>query len=320
MKFKKILAILFSTPLLVGAGVSEKRGLLVLGSPLTKVTGEKNVSITIDVVPIKADTYTIVSRVYNNFTNTLLFSNTFSEHVGLQGTSYTINYPIRYKLTGNGLRFEYEISYHTISFTCSGVLYPFNKQVVNVFQYRNDIYQIHNRYLMLQTKAVMDVESYDFRNLNEYLSKKTNNSIDFSSVKFSYLHDFDFTYTSAVYRIKDYKGVYPYLRKTNDEAEITLSCIKDKHNISFVIEDDLYVNPETLEMSSYPLPNFVSTNELFIPIGKQELLQENDSYILIEEAGYSALDLMIPFSYYFNKKMVGLCYESDYCIEGGVKE
>lgn len=320
MKFKRILALVFVTPLLMGAGVSDKRGLVVLGTALSKVTGEKNVGIYIDVIPVKADTYTIVSKMYDNVTNALIYTHTFSEYVYLEGTTYRISYPIKYQLTGNGLRFEYDISYRSTSFSCSGVLYPFNKQVVNVFQHRDGIYQIHNRYLKLQTKAVIDVESYDFRNLNEYLSKNVNNSIDFSSIKFQFLHDYDFSYTKAVYRIKDYKGVYPYLRKVDDEVEIAISCIKNGYNISVDVVEDLYVNPETLDMSNYQAPGYVPTDELYIPLGKQELLQQNDSYILIEEAGYSAIDLMIPFTYYFNKKMIGLCYESDYCIEGGIKE
>ena len=320
MRFKRIIAVLLSAPFLIAAGVSEKKGLIVTSSALSKVTGEKNVGVYIDVIPVKADTYTVVSKMYDNVTNALIYAHTFCEQVGIEGTTYRISYPIKYQLTGNGLRFEYEISYRSVSFSSSGVLYPFNKLVVNVFQYRNEIYRVHNRFIKLHTKVVVDTESYDFRNLNEYLSKKTNNAIDFSSIKFLYQHDYDFSYTKAVYRIKDYKNVYPYLRHVDDEAEIAISCVKNKNTISIQIVEDLYVNPETLDMSYYQAPNYVPTGELFIPLGKQELLQQNDSYILIEEAGYSAIDLLIPFTYYFNKKMIGLCYESDYCIEGGVKE
>ncbi|MBQ6920306.1 MAG: hypothetical protein IJQ72_00185 [Bacilli bacterium] len=318
MKFKRKLLFISSLPLCLGAGPSFGIPYTFTSSTvITKLTGNENTSITLMFDPLVPTNYTVVSRLYNHTTNALLFSSTMEETIG---KPYTVNYPTRYKLNSSGLRFEYEISYMRIISKLSGVLYPFVAKTINALQYKDEDYVTENAFIKVESTKVVTGEKFNFDNYNEYLSKNEDNSLDFSTAKIYYLHSYDFNYLKAEYHIKDYKDVYPNLKHENDEVVLNVDCVKNGTEISFVINEDLYVKPDSLEMSSSKLSGYIKTDKLFVPINKQKLLEENDSYILIKEAGYSCIDIKLPFTYFFNKKIVGLCYNSDYCISGGIRE
>ena len=320
MRFKRKLLFIATLPLCLGAAPQRIRYSFTSKNVLTKLTGNSNVSLNLNITPVLANDFLIVSRLYNHATNALLFSSTFDEYVEKAGTNYVVNYPIRYKLTSNGLRFEYEISYTNKNYVFSGVVYPYTSKTINALQYKDNDYITENAFIKVETNKVITGETFNFDNYNEYISKAEDNSIDFSTVKFYYLHEYEFSYLKAEYHIKDYNDVYPNLKHVNDEVILNMKCVKNGNEISLELDEELYVNKDTLEMSSTLLNKYVKTNKLYIPVNKQQLLEENDSYILIKESGYSCIDIKLPLSYYFNKKIIGLCYDSDYCISGGIRE
>ena len=321
MNFKKKLIFVSILPLCLGAGSIHQRALYFYSeNVLYKLTGDSGATLDITIKPAHVCTHTLIARFYNNKTDALLFSTSFEETISSSGTTFTITYPLTYHLNGDGLRFEYELSYSSTIKTWSGVLYPYTQIVVNAAQHKKEIYKTQNRFIKVETEQVVTGESFRFNNFNEYLSKNDDNSIDFSTIYFNYLSGYDFIYSKAEYHIKDYNKVYPRLTKKNNEIVLKMNCLNDNGQLSFELAEKLYVNPTTLEMSSIRSYGYAQTKELYIPVGKQELLEENDSYILIKDAGYSSVDIMLPLSYYFNKKIVGLCYSSDYCIEGGIRE
>ena len=320
MKFRTKLLFITTLPLCLGAAPQHTRYSFSSVNTLTKLTGGNNASLTLNITPVVAYDYMVVSRLYNHATNALLFSNTFDDYVEKTGTTFTVDYPLRYKLTSNGLRFEFEITYSNKDYVFSGVVYPYVSKTINALQYKDSSYVTENAFIKVETNKVITGETFNFDNYNEYLSKNDDNSIDFSTVKFNYPEKYDFNYLKAEYHIVDYNNVYPNLRHENGEVVLNLNCVKNNTEISFELNDELYVKKDTLEMASTKLRRYVRTDKLFIPINKQELLEENDSYILIKEAGYSCINIKLPLSYYFDKKIVGLCYESDYCISGVVRE
>lgn len=320
MNFKKKLAFIFTLPLCLGAGGKKVSFYFTSTNVLYKVTGERNQSLDVHIKPAIAGEFELIARMYNNRTNALLFSTSFNESVPVEGKSFSINYPLRYRITGDGLKFTFDISRGTISLSRTAVLYPCNQVVVNALLYKNEDYTNANRFIKIEKEAVLTGETFSFRNYNEYLSKDSDNSINFSSVHFNFLQNYEFIYQEAEYHIKDYNNVYPYLNHIDDEVVLKMNCINNNGEISLSLNDTLYVKGDTLEMSSNYIKGYTQTDKLFIPIGKQSLLEGNDSYILIKEAGYSCVDIKLPLSYFFNKKIIGQCYESDYCIEGGIRE
>lgn len=320
MRFKRKLLFIASLPLCLGAGPQRIPYYFTSQNVLTKLTGDKNVSLNLNITTFYASDYKIISRLYNHSTNALLFSNTFERSLGRTSTDYTVDYPIRYKLTSNGLRFEYDITYSDKNSVFSGVVFPYTNRVINALQYKDSNYVTENAFIKVETNKVITGETFNFDDYNEYLSKAADNSIDFSTVKFYYMHNYDFNYLKAEYHIKDYNNVYPRLKHVNGEVVLNMKCTKNGNEISFKLDDTLYVKAHSLEMSSTPLSKYTETKKLYVPVKAQQLLQEDDSYILIKEAGYSCVDINLPLSYYFNKKIIGLCYDSDYCISGGVRE
>ncbi len=321
MKFKRKILFLTTVPFCLATAPHTKLIYTFASTDtLTKLTGNENATLNFSFVPLIEFDYKIVSRLYNHSTNGLLFSNIKEEHITREGITYTVNYPLRYKLTSSGLRFEYEVTYSNKVNTISGVLYPYISRTINALQYKDANYVTENAFIKVESNKVVTGETFNFDNYNEYLSKNVDNSIDFSSIKMYYMHKYDFSYLKAEYRIKDYKNVYPNLRHENDEVVLNMNCVKNGNEISFELNEPLYVKPNSLEMFRFKVHECNKTNKLFIPVNKQKLLEENDSYILIKEAGYSAIDIKLPLTFFFNKKIIGQCYDSDYCISGGIKE
>ena len=320
MRFKAFIPLFMSLPFCIGATRAKVPFTFISNNFLYKVTGDKEETIEFYLQCTKAANYTVEVKIYNNKTNALLYSGNRTSMVSSKGITMSFNLPIRYKLTGDGLRFSFSASSNQLALSRSGVLYPYLKKSINALQYRNSTYNAENCFLKLEKENLITDESFGFYDYNEFISKSKNNTIDFSSVKMQYLMDYDFRYEKVEYHIKDYNNIYPNLYRENNEVVLNMNCISNNSELSFELDDELYVNPETLEMSSTRYKKYVKTDSLYIPIGKQSLLEENDSYIIIKEAGYSANDIILPLTYYFSKPLLGLCYNSEYCIEGGVKQ
>ena len=96
--------------------------------------------------------------------------------------------------------------------------------------------------------------------------------------------------------------------------------VQNKQEIRLELEEPLYVNTETLDISSSELEGYIPSDTMYLPFGKEDLIVENDVYISITDAGYSLTDFIIPFSFYVRNKYIGECYESDYCVTGGVRQ
>lgn len=320
MKFKRKMLFILTLPILLSATPHKILYSFTSTNVLSKVNGDSNKTLNLFIKPIIPANYTIVSKLYNETHNTLVFANTFSEYVDKEGTNYSVNYPLYMRINSDGLRFQFEVTLNDKTTVTSGVIYPYIKNTIDAMQYKDSSYISENAFIKVETNKIVTSETFNFDNYNEYLAKEADNSIDFSTVKFNFPHNYDLPYLKAEYRIKDYNNVYPFLRHINNEAVVELNCITKNKEITFEIKEDLYVKYDTLEMSANKLNGSIKTKKLFIPIGKQDLLEENDSYILISEAGYSAIDIKLPLTYYFDRHIIGLCYESNYCISGGIRE
>ena len=321
MRFKKRFALLLTLPFILGAGPHQRVPYqLNIDEPLYKVTGNANKSMNIRLSVYHVGDYELIARMYNNKTDALLFSTSFNDTLEKGDKIYTINYPLRYRLTGDGIRFTYQLHHDQYINNLQGVLYPFTQVNINAQQYRNSEYVSENRFIKIDNTIISTGETFSFVNFNEYISKNPDNSIDFTSVYFNFPYEYEFVYTDAEYHIKDYNNVYPHLKHVDGEVVLKMSCSNVDGVIHLSLNDTLYVKPDTLDMSSYYINGYSETDQLFIPVEKQALLEENDSYILIKEGGYSAIDITLPLSYYFNKKLLGQCFESDYCFEGGIRE
>ena len=209
---------------------------------------------------------------------------------------------------------------HNLTASSSVVIYPSKKEEVNVSAYRKSPYVREGVYLSVVDAYLQSKEEFDFSDLNEYIAIERNNKLDLSNIKFKYLCPHDFSSEDIYLKIRDFNNVFPNLKNDSGEVSLKMKPIQENNQITLVLEDKLYVNTQTYEMSLEEKDNFVETDTLFIPNGKEQLLTDNEVYISIKNAGFSETDFMIPFAFSFANKYVGECYESDYCITGGVKQ
>ena len=315
MQFKKLLIPL--TGLVSISGVSYQDPSFNSTATIMRFDGTVNLNIPVRVgIPIYSD-HKITINLYNAKSGNKLYTKAIS------ATQSTTSLPLQIKgrMKADGVMVEIE---HYISgrvrHTNSGVIYPYKKQYINVNAYRNEPFIVKGVYLRIKSYEILTDETFDFTELNEYLSVGANNKLDFSYLSFKYDAYGNYTCGDIYLHIKDYKNVFPHLQNANHEISIKMKHEQNEEEICLSLDQEMYVNTTTLEMYPSPYSNTEATSDLFIPAGKEEDFADDDIYITMEDSGYSLTDFTLPFNFYYSKKYFGECYNSDFCIEGGIKE
>lgn len=235
--------------------------------------------------------------------------------------AYDFLMPFEDYFTSNGLTIRLtHYCPHNLATSSLVNIYPLLKESVNISAYRKEPYVRDGVYLSVVDAYLHSKEEFNFSDLNEYISIERNNKIDLSNIKFKYICPHDFAAGDISLKIRDYNNVFPTLKKGNEEISLKMKYVQANDEISLALDNKLYVNPNTYEMSLFPLDDFVETDTLFVQNGKEKLLADDEVYISIKNAGYSETDFYLPFSFSFANKYLGECYDSDYCITGGVKQ
>ena len=326
MKIKKLMFALFGVLNIAATGIDIP---IIDGKPiynsdgyLSKMTGEENLTLNLKYTKPSGGLYSVNTLIYNAANDSLLYSKSYNAMSSQTNRKITVDFPIKNRLKSDGLRIEFDYCMRTNTpyQTSSGVIYPYQKQYINVAAYRREPFICRGNYFAVGDNEIYTDEEYDFSNLNEYLSVSQNSKIDLSNIKFKYTAYGDYSCDKAILYIKDYNNVFPNLRKVDGVIPLSMKYIQNEDEISLEFDETLYVNLDTLDMSSTMMANYVETDSIFVPINKESILSGDDIYILLENSGYSEVNFTIPFDFYYSKKYIGECYESDYCIHGGVKE
>lgn len=233
---------------------------------------------------------------------------------------YDLHLPFEEHLTSDGLNIVLTHHLKDSNTISEAVVYPFMEEEINVAMYRKEPYVREGVYLSVVDSIIHSTETFDFTDLNEFLTVERNNILDLSHLKFKYNCPHDFSSGDIYLKIKDYSDLFPNLNHFNGEVSLKMKFVQNDNEISLMLNEPLYVNKNTYELSSIPLDNYEETDKFYLPKGKEGLLEDNEIYIFIKDAGYSLTDFTIPFNFYLNNKYVGECYDSDYCITGGVKQ
>ena len=268
--------------------------------------------------------YTLDVRFVNLETSELVYQQEISlRDTGYLGTiePYQLYLPFEQYLSSSGLNIEmiYRLGANNTMWSNAKV-YPFIEEEINVSMYRKEPYVRDGVYLSVDESELHSKEEFDFTDLNEFITTERNSVLDLSHLKFKYNCQHEFSSSDIYLRIKDYNDLFPNLNHFNGEVSLKMKFVQENNGITLILDEQLYVNKYTYEMSSNPMENYEETNMLYLPKGKENLLEDNEIYIFIKDAGYSLTDFTIPFTFYLNNKYVGECYDSDYCITGGVKQ
>ena len=174
--------------------------------------------------------------------------------------------------------------------------------------------------LGVSLNSLINSETYDFTDTNEYITVDDYSRIDISTVTFDYYPRPTLGFKNAYLEIVDYENIYPNMTKFNDNIiRVPLKADPKSMNIKFKYNTKMYVNQSTLDMSDLPLEGYTETTSFYLPFGKQEKMNNNELRIFINESGFDLADITIPLRFIEDRNYFGFCSDSDYCIHGGVR-
>jgi hypothetical protein len=314
MKYTKLLALPMLSLMALSIGPSQPKFMFISTKEVYgPFTDSENTNIYFEVLPVLS-TVSANIDVYNNKTNAFLFSRAFT--LKMPFDEY-FRFDTKGRITSSGLRVEMSFTNGVTTLDKSLVLYPpkRNKVVAS-----NNKVSFDGCLLNITNNNFLTTEEYDFTPINSFISSDNENKIDVSETFFKYSPANTFKYSSAYLEITDYENIYPEVLGSNKQRKVPLKVNEKDGEISFEIESQMYVNYNTLEMSSFKENGYSKTNSFFVPMGKEEALSKNDFKIVIVEAGFNLNTIEIPLEYFNFSKVFGSCGESDYCIHGGIKE
>ena len=232
-------------------------------------------------------------------------------------TISTANY-----LFDTGLELEFSVTsvdgknYHS----STGVIYPSKTNYVDVSRYKSEPLTIDDVCYGITNSVLKTSETYDFRDMNDSFSKTSENAVSLDEIRFSYSEKKFLNYESAYLEITDYNNLYPLVSGNGNIKLIPVSLTNKNGEVSFEVNSQMYVNQSTLDMSSSYLEGYTQTNEFYIPKNKENEFSKNEYKIVVNGFGYSNSQISIPLDFYYSSKLLGMCYDSDYCIHGGILE
>lgn len=314
MKYTKLIALPMLSLMALSIGPSQPKFLFISTKEVYgPFTDSENTNIYFEVLPILS-TVSANIDVYNNKTNAFLFSRAFT--LKMPFDEY-FRFDTKGRITSSGLRVEMSFNNGVKTIEKSLVLYPPKRNTVVA---ANNKISFDGCLLNISNNDFITTEEYDFTPINSFISSDNENKIDVSETFFKYTPINTFKCSSAYLEITDYENIYPKVFGTNKSKKIPLKVSENNGDISFEIESQMYVNYNTLEMSTLKGSGYSKTNSFFVPMGKEESLSKNDFKIVINEAGFNLNTIEIPLEYFNLSKVFGSCGESDYCIHGGIKE
>ena len=325
-KLNKILFAFLGT-LMISAidipGGNDKRPDFNSDIALSLFNNEENYVLPVRLTKYSSTSYKLVFSIYNAVSNAKVYTKTYKgteigTHLPVQ---FDIDVPIKNRLKTDGLRLEFVHSLRSQEYESqSAVIYPYQKQNINITAYRKEPLICHGNYLLIKEYKTYSDETFDFSNLNDYLSVSSNNKLDLTNIVFKYSAGGDFRAENITLNIRDYNNVFPNLKKNDNVISLKMKYRQIEDDVYLELDEEMYVNSISLDMSNNPMANYVLTDSFFIPANKEDEFLGDELYISMFNCGYSQNDYMLPFNFYFSKKYVGECYESDYCIHGGIKE
>ena len=105
----------------------------------------------------------------------------------------------------------------------------------------------------------------------------------------------------------------------NGKAVFDLEIYKIGKNLYFKHKNRLFVNRSNLESSSYYIPGYVESENLFFPVNSKEKFLGSNIELVVNDFGYNKFNLVFDLKYDKAQNLIGNCINSDYCVVEGVE-
>ena len=199
-------------------------------------------------------------------------------------------------------------------------IYPKLSESINTKNYIKKQYVIKDTIL---TPLWVDSESYDFTSTLDIITNDMNNALEISEIYFSHYPSIDNLDNNGncFLVIKDQYEIYQSIDKVEtNKIKIPVSIKRNDQIYYFEFKNEMYVNPNNLQMSFRQTDGYIKTSNFYIPLGKLEQLQDSEIYFELNKIGMNDTNVKMPLSFVNGKNIFGACYNSTYCIQGEVKK
>ena len=114
--------------------------------------------------------------------------------------------------------------------------------------------------------------------------------------------------------INNYNHVFDDVEGANESVTFNLKLKSQKIGYTFELKDDLYVNRETLRLSSTPKEGYVKTRHIYLPVNEMQNQSNYDCNFVMTDFGIDKDMIVHNFKLKALKNTFGDCSNSKYCI------
>ena len=230
----------------------------------------------------------------------------------------------RMKSAGVNITFSFLVD-DEIKLSFKVVLYPTSNEIIHSYNYRNKDYTISNRVFKITNNVVYYDEKVNFIDTIDYITNSRSNYLDFSEISFAYKSIFDWDDNVDSYLvIKDIDNIFPYLIKDiKHEVRFPLIAKRENDAITFMNNDFYFYSPTTYEIARNRDKEHdikIITDKIYINPTKYSLLENANIYIYCSNLLKSGPSVKIYLQFLKDRNFIGYCTNSNYCIEGGIRE
>lgn len=239
----------------------------------------------------------------------------------LETISFTI--PIRDYLTKDGITIKFEIldkRTRAIIREYGSTIYPVQDNNPTAQELKSAVYETKNIGFYGDGVTMKGItEKFDFTSIGDYLDIDYYYRINIKDIFFKYQSVFSFSCSSINLRFEDRENLFPYLIHNDYIVSVPLKTTSSGEKVSLNYKNYFYVNKRTLQLSNTSGTGFTLSSNFYLPINGKKVFNNKLLYLDFTGLGSSNITVSFPVRYVADRSLVGLCGDSGYYVEGGVK-
>ena len=244
---------------------------------------------------------------------------THSAGTGTTNVQFSVSLSKFFSSEGLTFRFTVYDEYNLIV-NCEASIYPMEEKTINVTEDKiKSVVSKDVAFQIVNNKLTMYHDDFNFVGFNDYIDADNYHSLDLKGNTFLYNNE-NLNYSSAALEINDPKKIFQFLKHdSNGNIKVKLGVIDDNEKKGLKVNDKYYVNPITLDIANYKIPNSIKSNMFYFPVNKKKEFLGATFNIVLADCGYNKYNLNFRITYDISRNLIGNCYDSDYCIKGTVE-
>lgn len=235
----------------------------------------------------------------------------------------TFTMPIKDYLSNNGLTFKFEVlnrPRNTILCEYGTTFYPIENVNPTVQQLKSGVYETKNIAFYGDGETIKGInERFDFTTIGDYLDIDYYYRLNIKDIFFKYQSLLPFSCDEVKLRFEDRENLFPYMPHNNYVVTVPLTTSFSNEKATLNYKNRFYVNRRTLQLSTSSGTGFTLSNYFYLPVNGKRIFNNKLLYLDVAGVGVSKITASFPIRYVADRSLVGLCGDSDYYVEGGVK-